>query len=261
MSKYSKIDHLIAKYQEGDEQSAIPLVKAFESYINKFVSIIKHGSVNLKDEDTLKFISLFAQSKIRNAHKDGDIISKAVRSINDACFLIPEDDMRSELLVSFLEICKRYNRQNKINFCGFLYNTFRYEVYRTVKRLTKNPCVFSAIYNLPFDEGCYTENYLSTYLSTDDLSEPGQESDELWMIGCTCSEPFAALTQLERLILVCYYLEGYSDRDIAEETGFHRNTILSYRHQVEDSIAKYYGDTYKTLLDSKRQAKRRDKNN
>ncbi len=62
-----------------------------------------------------------------------------------------------------------------------------------------------------------------------------EELDSHWIYGA-CSEIFTDLTPLDRLIIKMFYLDKFTDIEIAKITGYHRNWIGIKRRRAVETI-------------------------
>lgn len=249
-----QVDQLVARYQRGDEEAALSLLHMYggedgtSQFLGKYIKLLKQEAFDLTDKDTRRFLQLYMvegrealvnryQSKEGKAAaaKTAAMLSKGLRHY-------PEEDLIQDLQMLFLQQAMRYRKQKKqVNFSGYLYNSFRFTVFNYLKKT-----VFKFdVLNHPFleqldeetmgeegisiqDEWFYEERFFDT------------EEEELgldWVNGGRCNEAFQELTQLERLILKLAYEEKKTDTEIAERLGFHRNTVLKYRHEAKTHLA------------------------
>lgn len=252
--QYDKIDILVMQYQNGDEQAAQELIEQLDPYLKKYVKIIKDNLINLNDKDSRRFIALFvndsnARKGLIKKYQPNEARNKAYKStlmLSSMCNNITYEDLTQELTCILLTMAKRYKKKGKkINFCGYLYSSFRYEVYRTISKWTLDPLVHNSGSTLRFNECSFVDEdndvesdgdiYIEelTMLLDDDLGNS-------WIRGLTCGEEFEELTPIERLILRMKYQEGKTDVEIADRLQLHRNTIRAQRLKAIDKI-KYYG--------------------
>lgn len=252
---YEYIDSLIFRFQEGEKNIGIELIEIFRAYLNKYLKIIKSANLDLDDRDSRRFISLYiSDPEVRKAlryHKQyADVQAeayKAARRLKGICDSIPEEDIEQELIASLFTLANRYKKKGtKKNFAGYLYNAYRFEIYRRINELTKDPVSFGHLINLSYnDSQNITEIEEHPLLITEFEELPHVLGDELstnWIYGNVSSEVFEDLTPFERLILKLYYSDGFLDQDIAEKTGYHRNWICRRRHKAIKKIARRMKD-------------------
>jgi RNA polymerase sigma factor (sigma-70 family) len=253
---YERIDQLVFDYQKGDTSAGEELLELFDPYIKKYWKIIKDGMVNLSDKDTKRFISLFMKDEenrrlTKKRYHSGETksaIDLTASRLSATCRSIPAEDMMQELITIFLLIAKRYKkRRGKANFCGYLYNVYKYEVYRRIVSMTSDPLVHRIDLNESYNDLCCMNEEEQI------LNEPAIYTDEIlmvldeqlgnnWVRGLTCGEAFEILDPTERLILKLKYVERLTDIEIGRMMGVHRNTIRLQREKAIDTISKFLGD-------------------
>jgi DNA-directed RNA polymerase specialized sigma24 family protein len=264
---YEYIESLVENYKAGDSESGLALISAFEPYLKKFGRIIKDGYIDLKDKDSRKFICLFIPDAkvrygLRKHYQSKEVRNaayKAVALLNKMCESLTMEDMKQDLYVILLSLCKRYVRKGTRNFCGYTYNVFRYELHRRLVSLYKDPLTFWSDHNITYnDEYNITPNQefeIEEDMGCIPVVYDNEELGNNWVRGLSCDEVFLDLTTLQRLILKKYYIDGFSDYKIADNLGMHRNTILRNRMKAEDSIAQALGDEFIDMLQEKRSHK------
>ena len=194
------------------------------------------------------FVSLFMDDKILrrmlnrkvtpNSYKS-DIYQKS-NFIKETYGVNNEEDIVYDLYICFLNVARRYKQIGK-NFCAYLYNVYKHEVARFIKAYIKNPL------SIPYKNFQY-EDFING--SEDALIMEEQESsyyesltglpDISWVFGETCSNDFLFLTPLQRKIIVKYYLEDWSDRQIAESMGIQTSSINSKRREALTLLCQHF---------------------
>ena len=119
------------------------------------------------------------------------------------------------------------------NFCSYIYNSYRFEVYRHIKKFLKDPININ-YKNIPYED--YINGKLDSYEDNYYEESTGLPSPT-WMSG-ECSDIFADLEPLERNILVKYYLEEWKDKQIADYLGMHTNAINQKRRAATKKVAE-----------------------
>jgi RNA polymerase sigma factor (sigma-70 family) len=254
---YDLVDQLVEKYQAGDQDAAEELINQLSPYMIKFFKIIRLGVIDLNDRDSRRFISLFiddygARDKLKKKFQSRDARNEAYQAalmVQSMCSQIPAEDIVQELIVILLTLAKRFiKHRKKVNFCGYLYNGFRFELARRIKIITVDPLTHRTDFNVSFDDG--------EYISDEDLidenelafcNEPIMELEEdlgnSWIRGITCGDMFEDLTPMQRMILKLYYIDGENDSSIGDKLGIHRTTVKSQRVKAEENL-KTKGDPY-----------------
>jgi len=170
---------------------------------------------------------------------------------------LPEEEIRADLRAIFFILAKRYKKMGR-NFCAYLYNSFCYEVFRLIKRCIKDPANIGYRRTemddtmLIYEEIAIEEGF-EDHIYEDNMGIP----DFSWICGDTCSEPFSALEPLERKILIKYFLEDYSDKQIAESLGITLSLCNQKRRDATGKIADALGVDRKKIK-RYRKVERRD---
>jgi RNA polymerase sigma factor (sigma-70 family) len=246
---YDLVDQLVEKYQTGDKDAAEELINQMSPYMIKYFKIIRLGVIDLSDRDSRRFISLFiekyeAREKLKMKFQSRDARNEAYQAalmVQSMCSQIPSEDIIQELIVALLTLAKRFTRhKKKVNFCGYLYNAFRFELARRIKSITIDPLTHRSDFNLSYDDNEYLNDEDSAGEEASYMTEPMMALEEdlgnSWQRGLTCSDTFADLTQLQRIILKLYYIDGESDTSIANRLNLHRNTVKSQRLKAKEIL-------------------------
>lgn len=255
--RYDYIDELVLQFQAGDQQAAAELIEFFQPYFLKYISLIKDGKIRFSDRDTRRFVSLFMNDPetsrlLHKRRQSQSVKSNAYRTVNylqKACYNIDTEDLKQEMYVAFLTMAKRWKKKNgKSNFSGYLYNAFRYYLFRSICLLIKDPVSNNTHLNLryydednlPEDEDVASKINLDRQITV--VIE--DEIDINWTRGYTCSEEFLQLTNLQRTILKYYYHDDLNDKEIANKTGLHINTIFKNRTKAVEILRDQVGQIY-----------------
>lgn len=234
------------------EQASAYLVEKFSPLIKKYMSLMRHGQIDFNDPEMKQFITLFIDDynlkKALNRKKQTSefkaAIYKKFNFVTETYGSLNEEDIQSDLQLCFLSLCKRYRPVGK-NFCAYVYNSYRYEVARHIKNFIKNP--INIHYKMIHYEDCINGDNESKYDLTHEDTYLETESDlpdYLWINGTECSKYFKGLSTIQRKIIVKYYLEDWNDRQIAEYTGLHINTINQKRKLATQHISKQSGRVF-----------------
>lgn len=248
---YDFIEDLVRKFQEGDGDAGGRLIQAFKPYMSKYIKILCSGLLDLNDLDSRKFISLFiADAAVRRdlarALQPTHVRSEAYKSatlLARLCQPMDKEDIEQELALVLLILAKRYKKKGKKNFCGYVYNSYRYELQRRLADMTKDPIVYRADTNISYHDeenlAVSSGNELPKDIDSTDTTIRKAFEDELdnsWVRGITCSEVFYKLTQFQRLIIKMHYYDGLSDPKIADKLGMHINTIFRQRRNAINKL-------------------------
>lgn len=270
--EWKEVEDLIAVYQEQfinpsskkeSDKAGKELLVRFAPLFNKYLNLIKNGYIIFKDPEMRSFINSFIEDnelqKALNRKSQSSIqkseIAKRFKFIIDTYGSNSEEEILMDLKICFLVIAKRYKPIGR-SFCGYLYNTYKYEVSRYIKKQIKNP--LSIPYKILNYEECINgseeESYEQTY--DDNLYENNIGIPNLqWILGNECSDLFKNLDNIERKIIVKYYLEEWNDRQIACLLGIHINTVNQKRRTAIKKLAKCINIDINTLKRSRKSGK------
>lgn len=240
------------------------LLVRFSPLFKKYLLLLKNGQVDFNDKEGKLFVCSFIEDpNLRLALKRPKQraecqaeIYKRFNFIKETYGSIPDNEIMMDLQMTFLVICRRYKQMGK-SFCGYLYNSYRHEMSRHIKKFIRNPLNIS-YKNLEYEDcvnGCedvgmessYEDNYHENTTGLPDFS---------WLSGQNCSESFLALSVVDRKILVKYYLEEWNDRQISEEFGIHINTVNQKRRSAIQHIARVVGVDIADIKRNRRSGKR-----
>lgn len=122
------------------------LVAKFSPLFKKYIQMFKYANVDWTDRESKEFIALFIDSyelkkalfrKKINAANRAEIYAK-FNFIIETYGKTDEEDIIADLSMCLLILAKRYKNVGK-NFCAYVYNAFRHEVARHIKKQVKNP--------------------------------------------------------------------------------------------------------------------------
>lgn len=262
-----EIDNLITIYQkqfkpeyhnniEIKEESQIAseeLLFRFNPMFKKYLFLLKTGNVAFSNEEQRSFVRLFIDEPRLAFALYQKYIHKALRDKIEERFAFivktygtrTEEEIMGDLHIAFLILARRYVKKDR-SFCCYLYNVFRYEVARYIKKQIKE--ISNIAYKLvDFNEekvtrlamkGLVQDSHKYEINFEDVICENSDGLPDLsWISGECCGEAFETLTPEERKIIIKYYLEDYSDARIAEELGCHINTCNAKRRKALFKIA------------------------
>lgn len=261
LEEWADVEELVMLYQSQFEEDASyedvmkaqdaidELIEKFNPLFKKYIILLKTGQINFKDQEMKKFVYSFLddnrlKAELKKSSQKAEIrkeIYDRFNFIKETYGALDEEELLIDLQVIFMTVAKRYKQMGR-SFCGYLYNCFRFEVYRHIKKFLKNPI------NIPYrhtqfeeymkfiEEPSFEDDYEDRFYE-DNLGIP----DFNWILGDTCSEMFKGLSTQERKIIIKYYLEDWNDRQISEEFGIHINTVNQKRRQATLKVAKELG--------------------
>lgn len=255
--EWAQVEELVMKYKEqfddgatriqvqASQDAAEELINRFYPLFKKYLILLRSGQIDFNDKEMKLFVSSFMdeealKSALKRKKQKAEYRASIYQKFNfikETYGSIPEDEIMVDLQTIFLAMARRYKQMGK-SFCGYLYNSFRYEVSRHIKRFTKNPI------NIPyrhtqfedymrFSEEPSIENNFEDKFYENSIGIP----DMTWISGENCSDLFTVLTPIERKLIIKYYLEEWNDRQISEEFGIHINTVNQKRRQAVGKLA------------------------
>ena len=276
LTEWTEIENLVLTYQKQfkdgatnaditeSKKAAGKLIDRFSPFFKKYITLLKTGQVNWNDMEMKQFISSFIDDielkkalgrKKQSAVYRNEIYQK-FNFIVETYGSLDEDEMLLDLQSLLLVIARRYEQMGK-NFCAYVYNSYRYEVARHIKKFIKNP-INITYKNLQYEDcingtneygiqNSYEDNYYEDLTGIPNMS---------WIQGQNCSDLFSCLSPLDRKILVKYYLEEWKDGQIAENLGMHINTVNQKRRSAAKVIADKLGFELSSIKRTRKSGKR-----
>ena len=240
-------DNCTVEQKASGQMAAENLLNSFYPLIRKYTLLVKTGRVDFTDMEQKQFVALFINEpdlkralgrKRQSAHYKERIYHR-FNFVKETYGTNDEGTIIVDLQLLVLNLAKRYKQKNK-NFCGYIFNTYRYEVFRHIQAYTANPL------NIGYRNIAY-EDFMET--TTEEAIEENEFEDSKyeenvgipdfeWVNGETCSEKFKELSSIERKIIVKYYLEECNDRQIADALGIHINTVNQKRRYATEKLAE-----------------------
>lgn len=240
---------LIAKAKAGSGIDQAELLKVFNNFLTKYVTLLYYGKYNLMDYDIRRFVSLFIKDNTtRYALLKNNINSHVLKNVQECMRGIhymsrrygDEEDIRQTVYMTFFQCISRYERKGPIPFSGFLYSYFFY-------LLKKNVDTF-----LIDQLGRKTFPLLDDEANDDDSddakvigfkADPVEYSieqllaadkiDEFWILGEKCAAPFDRLSVQERQLLKWRYIDGQRSSELSLKINEHPNTIREHLSKIK----------------------------
>lgn len=250
--QHSHIDSLVKMYQDGDKQAAEELIERFNPYLMKFFNILRKGVIDLSDYDSRKFISLFVINKEvrrvivynRQSNNTRHIAYVTTSRVANSFVTTDSEEIYSILVCVLLTLANRFVKK-RVNFAGYVFNAYKFELYRTITPHTTDPLTYATTSTISYCDTEYIDN-------SDFTDDPAVNAEELhivnedmdidynWIHGLTCSEAFSRLTTFDRVLLKLSYVDGMSDQEISNLTGYHRVSITRKRLAIKKALQDYY---------------------
>lgn len=242
---WNEIEELVQRFKDGDRSVGEQLLQKFENYFNKFYLIVKNITINLNDRETKFFISMFLndatlfQKKEDISSDDYHTVMQAFGSVCNTYGKLPREDIYQDMYLVFFTLLNRYKPIGK-TFGSYLCTSFVYEYSRLIKSYLKDP-LSRVDKTVEYIDMFHRNRYVEPEYAFFNMPYDEEKQDDLWIHGLTCSEAFSKLTPLERIILIRYYIERKSDREIAEQIGRTRNYVNIKRLNAVKKISEYMG--------------------
>lgn len=248
------LQKIIAKAQAGSQRDQAELLKVFNNFITKYVSLLFRSKYDLHDYDIRRFIALFeTNSNVRTRLRRNQIntatykaAGETMRGIN---YMIrrygDEDDVRNTVQMTFLQCISKYTRKGSIPFSGYIYSYFFFLLKRNVDvfliyqlgrrsfPLHTDDSVSSSFQDPDAEQGAMQAQ--ETTPSVEDLLG-AEEIDEYWVLGETALFPFDIITIQQRQLLKWKYVDGLKASQIAVKTTEHPNTCRAQLQEIRSEI-------------------------
>jgi len=251
-----EMQKLIADSKKGCQKSQEQLLKVFNNFLTKYISLLYHGKYNLSDYDIRRFVSLFIkESPIRFALMKNKVNTYTLSVINETMRGIhymtkrygDEEDIRQTVYMTFFQCVGRYERRDSakgpIPFSGFLYSYFFYLLKKNVDTFLIDQLGRKTFLLLDdeatSDEG--DEDYVVGFKA--DPIEYSMERlmatdriDEFWVLGENVEGPFDKLSIQERQLLKWRYIDNKRSSQISQIVNEHPNTVREHLSKVREKI-------------------------
>lgn len=250
-----ELQEIILRAQGQSQKDQEELLKIFNNFITKYVSLLYRSKYDLHDYDLRRFISLFMTDKNssyklrRNKidHATYKSVNETMRGIN---YMVKryweEEDVRQTVQMTFLQCIMRYKRKGSIPFSGFIYSYFFYLLKKNVDSFLVYQLGRKS-FPLYTDDQASSSSYLDgeqpqTTMITTPLSENledmvnREEFDEFWVLGETTLFPFDTLTIQQRQLLKWRYVDNLKASQIAIKTTEHPNTCRAQLQEIKDIV-------------------------
>jgi DNA-directed RNA polymerase specialized sigma24 family protein len=244
--RYQTIEELVLRYQEGDEKAGLQLLTEFgykednepTHFLGKYYNLIVYESMDFTNRDLKRFVSLFSPS-LHNAlkqwytYKETRIETmKRIHLLSGRIQSLGKEEILQDLSLILLQQAKLYQQKGtKKNFCGYLYNSFRYALYRHWKYLFRDLHYHSSTTSLSKDPLS-----VDNYFQEDSYFHENEELGFNWIHGYMTSFPFTELSVYERNLLHLNEVKNLSYEQIGDMIGKHRDTIYLHRKKIKNKL-------------------------
>lgn len=260
---YQDIEVLVRAYQEGNYLAGEELVKCYMGFIQKLTNVVcMHKPFEIQDRTQRSFIKLFmkdnaARENINHYKRSGVVVQQVDRTvyqIREALRIYDEFEIKNELILLFLEMATKHNKQGL--FGGYINDYFTLRASTIIVKMLKEnrrqdeyeidiyDCDGGREDDIDLDEESYYEI----------LGNAETEFDENWINGYTCSSIFATLTPYERRVLKWHYeWKTYKPGKINLPDDIMKERKERFRHTDSD-IADLLGCSRKTVVTKRKEA-------
>ena len=246
------------------KESATILLDKFSPLIKKYITLLSTGQIDWNDKEMKLFVCNFIddinlQNALQRKKQKAEyrtLIYANFNFIKETYGALDSEELLIDLQTLILVMARRYKQVGR-NFCSYIYNAYRFEVARHIKKFLKNP-INIAYKNLQYEDCINGETDYSIESSYVDsyYEEMTGIPNSSWMRGENCSEVFKELTPLDRKILVKYYLEEWKDKQIADHFGMHINTVNQRRRSAAKKIASNVNIEHDDIKRTRRSGKK-----
>ena len=259
-----ELQGLIRRSKRGDASAQQELLKVFDNFLRKYVTLLMRRKADLRDYDIRRFIALFARKgysiRIQRNQIDDNVYKEVNEILRGLHYMVNRyadvEDVEQTVHTTFFQCIDRYERKGSIPFSGFLYNYFFYRLKKNVEEY-----LISQVGRKTF--GLYTEDSVTSSSPMNDNSDLNQinsdvqqkitvpehevytfgapDIDEFWISGERAEYPFNKLTINQRQLLKWRYIDGLKAPKIADKTSEHPNTCRAQLHKIREDLEDILG--------------------
>ena len=225
------------------------LIEKFQPLINKYFMLVTTGQIDWNDKEMKSFVCRFITNKdlikALKRKKQRAIYRKEIfknfNFIKETYGSLNKNEILSDLQTFLLILAKRYKQTGR-NFCAYVYNSYKFEVCRHIKRFIANPININ-YKNIEYQD--YINGDIDNKIENVQNDIYNDSDDEVEILNMNIldnddedySEMFKGINELDKRILIKYYLEEWKDKQIADYFGLHINTINQRRRKAAKQIA------------------------
>lgn len=247
-----EMQELIRKAKAGSSFDQAELLKVFNNFLTKYITLLYHGKYNLSDYDIRRFVSLFIKDTgTRFALSKNKITTPVLRNVQECMRGIhymsrrygDEEDIRQTVYMTFFQCVSRYERKGAIPFSGFLYSYFFYLLKKNVDTFLIDQ-LGRKTFPLLDDESSSDDNDDAPVVGF--KADPVEYSieqmlaadkiDEFWILGEKCGPPFDRLSVQERQLLKWRYIDGQRSSELSLKINEHPNTIREHLTKIKTKL-------------------------
>lgn len=249
---------LILEAKGGSSKAQEELLKVFNNFLTKYVTMLHVGKYSYSDYDIRRFMSLFVKDTfVRYALMKNKLNQAGYKHVNECIngilYMVKrycsEEDVQQTVRLTFFQCITRYERKDSekgpIPFSAFLYSYFLYLLKKNVDTMLINQLGRKSF-------PLITQDDLFNDGETDDAPKGGayvdtleyanmdtpfnNDVDEFWVLGDSVNDLFQRLTLQERQLLKWRYIDGKRSSEIAVKITEHPNTVREHLTKIRDKI-------------------------
>jgi len=246
MSYIHAHDRYVIEFQKTGDSSK--LILQYKNFLNKYATLLYHDLIDFRNHDIRCFLACYISDKEinqnlrRGKYHSSEAMASAYRALQYLRSKLRNhtyQEIEHELLIPFLRCAQIYEPKGK-GFQSYLYKTYRYALKRHLDRIPVDMLDYHRwVYQNLWVEEEEKEEELPSELIIE-MDQFFELSDPRWIHGKRAGEPFNHLKPHERYILVKYYYEGYTDKEIARMLPYHPKSI----HRIRMRLIKYFKQLY-----------------
>ena len=268
IAEWNYVEDMIMTYQKQfkedcseedkrkSEEAIVILINKFTPLFNKYMRLLKRNEIEFKDLETRYFMRMFLSRDTLNLLKKCNSY-RIPNAVKQQCkdefkFVVQtygvqsDEDVMADLQHAFMRCAYKY-RQTGRNFCGYIYNVYRYEVGRIISAFIKNPINIEYRYN-EYDEVVMSEEEEQSQDIEEQILE--MDSDFIsqdWYNGDFCSNGFEYLEQEERRVLAMMMLQNMTVREVYKATNIPYKEINKIKARAVEKLYKVKGIPFENL--------------
>tara|TARA_A100001011_G_scaffold267622_1_gene276695 strand:+ start:221 stop:1012 length:792 start_codon:yes stop_codon:yes gene_type:complete len=230
------IDNLVYHYINGSEgekyRAQRDILGYFDSYLEKYASLLHGVQVDLKNYDTRLFLSLF----LTGQEKTPTSFRQQCRKINDTLSSFERSDLKSEVILVFLGVLSKYRIYEGVNALNPLTKIFRWRMKDWYNRVVRDALFHTKESPSPrgsAEGASFTvEQWIDTFRSDTVNFDIGLESMSLSWVNSPQKAIYQSLTRYDRYLLYLIYGQESSVSQVATQLGRDKDTIKRHIKSV-----------------------------
>lgn len=259
--EWKHIDSLVFAYQKQFEGNVDETIKrqsreAMQELLNRFYPLFKKylllfttGHINYSNTEQRAFVRLFMGNNVLKKalftkRLTRDMKHKIEHKFN---FVVEgygnqtEEEMYGDMYLIVMTLAKRYKDTGR-SFCCYVYNLFKYEMFRVVQAYQENPAnIHYKVTELNDESNLKPVNDDYSSVENGDIEDEQGIPTIEWIRGETCNRAFQSLNMEERMVITKYYLQNWSGRQVADLLGVHENTANQKRKNAIKKLCQALG--------------------